>query len=188
MRRRFVATLMGVGTAFEIDSAGNRMPELEIEDTTGVVYAAGSPLFGAVPMQMVTVEISSDQLLNLKQTPVEIVLSPGPGNMILYLDTLMQYKFGTVPYNSKPAAAVGCWPSNGTPTGDSLFTKIESDFFTASENMISQPVLDQGFLDVQSAFENSAILFGRTDNVSGEFTGGDGSVVVTLIYMVIALR
>jgi hypothetical protein len=132
------------------------------------------------PIQTATVTLSAVQLQHLKTSPVQLVAAPGAHNVINLISEVAQYKFATAAY------MIG--------EGGDLDLQLGT-------NTIREPVRANGFLDQasnqiqtnggyaggdQSGLENQPLML--ANNGAGEWTGGDGTVTITVYYAVVTLQ
>jgi hypothetical protein len=139
-------------------------------------------------VQIAAVTLSSAQLQHLKATAVQVVPAPGTGNLVNPLSVVAQYKFGTVAYDvpngGQFSAAVG-----NAPIGVNL---AAAGFIDQTTNQIQMggsagsPGFVPGWTWAQSALENQPVMI--SNNSGGEWTGGDGTVTITVYYTVVALH
>src|SRR6266404_430733 len=131
----------------------------------------------------ITVNLSCAQILALDVTPVLIVPAPGAGNFIRVLNIIEDLTFGTTPYSDVSSSA-------GLYYGDANgFTVDGVRLSILSEQSSSKVVLN--------TVENNPIMQGPKDSfvnqpitasaIGGAPTGGDGTIKVTIDYVIDAL-
>jgi hypothetical protein len=135
------------------------------------------------PIQTATVTLSSAQLLHLKAAPIQLVAAPGSGKAINAISAFLQYKFNSAAYAS-PAGGTGFEISFSGESG-SYLTGPAVGFIDRSSSQISQ-LSPGGPVFSQAAAENAAPIIRNNDG--GEWTSGDGTVIVTLYYTVVDLQ
>jgi hypothetical protein len=137
-----------------------------------------------VPVQSVTVTLTAAQVQSLLTTPVTLVAAQGPGTYINAISAVLQYKFGTTPYTASGggfAITIGP-PANGDPV---LTSSGAHGFITQTTNaMAIAAAVGQG--DVQTNLANQPLMVGNNGNAP--WTGGDGTVTITVFYIVLTLQ
>lgn len=173
---------------------------LAIETAAGVSKKiAGSSL----PMLMSSKNISSVQLLDLHNTPVELLAAPGGRLYYDVHDIVMHYRFATTPYAhtgstffrfaigyGSAAADIGgagllltpLAPSGGAPGIDprTFFENIEDAYILAPANTTALGLY--GWL--ASAVEDAALSV-CISNADGALTLGDGTLTIRTFYTLI---
>jgi hypothetical protein len=137
-------------------------------------------LFAQANVQSATVTLSSTQLQHLRGTPVQVVAAPGSGKVLNLVSMVGQYKAGGTAYNLE----------NGGDFGTSLGSSSLSIRLYAA-GFIDQTTNHIQFnspagLGSQSGMENQPLLV--SNNGGGEWTEGDGTVIVTVYYTVVDLQ
>jgi hypothetical protein len=140
-----------------------------------------------------SVLLSSEQILALADTPVELVAAPGAGNFIMPLGLTYQYNFNTTPYTSASTTGIMAYfgdPTSGFPAdyyGDSNDSNVSAVLQT--ENAIA--------LSVTYINRNGGVVYTPTSriinqpinislaNLSEPVSGGDGTERVTIFYTVV---
>jgi hypothetical protein len=135
------------------------------------------------PVQTATVTLTSAQLLHLKAAPVQLVAAPGSGMAINAISAVLQYKFNSAAYAS-PAGGTGFEISFSGESG-SYLTGPAVGFIDQSASRISQ-LSPGGPVCSQANAENAPLIIRNMDGA--EWTSGDGTVVVTVHYTVVALQ
>lgn len=139
-------------------------------------------------VQTTAVTLGSAQLQHLKATPVQLVSAPGSGNLLNVVSIVAQYKFGTVAYSVPNGGQISTAVGNA-PTGINL---AAAGFIDQTANQIqiggsaSSPGFVPGWTWPQSVLENQPLTV--SNNGGAEWTTGDGTVVVTVYYTVVALQ
>jgi len=139
-------------------------------------------------VQTATVTLSAAQLQHLRASAVQLVPAPGAGSFLNPLSIVAQYKFGTVSYGvpdgGQFSAAIG-----NVPTGINL---AAAGFIDQVTNQIqiggsaASPGFVPGWTWPQSALENQALVV--SNNGGSEWTSGDGTVTITVIYTIVSLQ
>jgi hypothetical protein len=141
---------------------------------------------GGTP-QTVTVTLTSAQVQSLKASPVTLIPAPGVGNYLNIVAVVLQYKAGSTPY----AVPSGGHFSLLLGVGGSASGPIESSdlsatgFLDQSQNHSRVPRISS-IANAQSNLENRALMV--TNDGGAEWTAGDGTIVVTVNYNVVALQ
>ena len=144
---------------------------------------------GSSPIQTATVTLTAEQIRALPTVFPVIVAAPGAGKYLNVIQALISSgvisDFGNLAGDGSAdiELAYGDNESNATPiqlisnvilTGQSgLLSYVGSNFTTASL--------------AKSAFENKHVTV-ASDNSLGNFTGGDGTLTVTVYYTVVTLQ
>jgi hypothetical protein len=139
---------------------------------------------GAV-LSVATLTLTATQIKNLHGTPIQIVAAPGAGKMLLPVSATLQYKFGTVAYANVTSANIAIAASGvlGSTNEPIQFTAEGLIDQTASEIAIGA---SDSEAMAQSAVSGAALVVAN-EGGSGEFTTGDGTITITLWYMVLTL-
>lgn len=132
-------------------------------------------------VQTATVTLSSAQLLHLRGTPVQLAPAPGAGNVIKPVSFTLEYKFGSAPYT-----APGGNFAVGTPGFVAAVQQPAVGFIDQASDQVAFLGSFGGAFGPRSSFENQPLSL--TQNGSAEWTEGDGSVVISVIYTVVALQ
>jgi hypothetical protein len=131
-------------------------------------------------VQPATVTLSSAQLQHLKATPVQLVAAPGSGKLLNLVSVVAQYKAGgsayTVGNGGDLIAALGNTPLNIRLNAVGFIDQISNHIQFNSPSGLGS----------QGSMENQALMI--SNNGSGEWTDGDGSVIVTVYYTVVDLQ
>src|SRR5580698_5203517 len=139
-------------------------------------------------ISMVTVTVTSAQLLNLSTAPVEILPPPGVGFQYFFAGAFYSYRFGTVPYDgdnsSNPQLFLGPLANNVSFDGAGLTALLE---LTVDSN-------ESGIGTAEQTWTTNATVFGAGPTANqgvylgvqtGNLTTGDGTLVVTVFYAVV---
>jgi hypothetical protein len=131
-------------------------------------------------VQSATVTLSSAQLQHLKASPVQLVAAPGSGKLLNLVSVVGQYKAGGSAYmvgqGGDFIAALGNAPLNIRLNAAGFIDQ------TSNHVQLNSP----SGLGSQGAMENQALMIANSG--SGEWTDGDGSVIVTVYYTVVDLQ
>jgi hypothetical protein len=131
-------------------------------------------------VERTTVTLNSGQLLHLKATPIQLVPAPGSGKLLNLVSIVVQYKSGITPFTVETAGDF----SLSLGTVNINVTLPSRGFIDQNTNHVEMNNGSQG--GSQSAVENQSLLI--SNNGSGEWTDGDGSVIVTVYYTVVDLQ
>lgn len=142
---------------------------------------------GGGPVQTATVTLTSAQLQHLHGTPVQLIAAPGAGQALFIQNVFYQYKAGGTPYTVVDGSfqlSEGASPyiSNGTlnAPGASFIDQPTSQVTVVSYN--------SNYTFSQSAIENQALSIYNNSGSGTEWSGGNGTVTVTVYYAVITLQ
>jgi len=134
---------------------------------------------GAVQMAVVT--LSSAQLLHLHGTAIQLVPAPGAGNVIKPISFTLEYKLGTALYTTPDGSF-----AIGTAGFAAAVQQPGVGFIDQSSDQVAFLGGFGGAFGPRSSVENQPIIVSQ--NGSAEWTAGDGSVVVSITYTVVALQ
>jgi hypothetical protein len=135
-------------------------------------------------VQLATVEVSSAQLLDLENTPVEIVADPGAGKAVFVLDVWSVLHFGTTPYTGNANLTIA--PSY----------RGYSNFTANWTNILNKGFDDIGWWQNGGTYHAGSVneydhgdLVGSgwsmlADTVTTPLAGGDGTLTVYATYVV----
>ena len=140
------------------------------------VFAQGTD----VAVQKAVVPLSSAQVQHLKATPVQLVAAPGAGKLLNLVSLVGQYKAGSSAYTLGDGGDFSA--SLGST---SLGIRLSAAGFidrTANQVQFNSP----SGLGAQSSTENQPLMIFNSG--AGEWTDGDGSVIVTVYYTVVDLQ
>jgi|GEM_PF-5647778 hypothetical protein len=129
-----------------------------------------------------SVTLSSPQLLALNATPVTVLAALGANVVIVPLRVVYEYKFGTTPYVNSGAQAfeliIGTGPTVVSTTTSAIGLVDQAVNTTAMGAAASSTGA------ANTALANTPL---KVTNTVGNFTAGDGTVVVTVWYQTITL-
>jgi hypothetical protein len=130
-------------------------------------------------VQTATVVLSSAQLQHLRATPVQLLAAPGNGNVVNLVSIVGQYKAGSSAYS------LGDGGYFTVALGTERVTSLTSAGFI---DKVASQIQFNGAAAVgtESDMQNKALMI--LNNGSGEWTDGDGSVVVTVYYTIVDLQ
>lgn len=185
--RKLICAPTGIDSPAADQLDGRMIPALEIDDATGQIYSGGLALSagGSSLIQKATVTLTANQIKALADTPITIIAAPGVGKTLFPLSVMVQYKFGTVDYDG------------GTGIGATLFLGpigLNNTFFP--QNVINSAVFGGGAGASNFVFNVSGTEGGAPSNfenlslqanAASNFTGGNGTVTVTVNYTVVDL-
>jgi hypothetical protein len=138
---------------------------------------------GAV-LSVATLTLTSAQILALHGTPVQIVPAPSAGQVLLPVSAVMQYKYGSAAYANVTNAQIVISPAGLLGSTDEPIQVTAANFIDQTSNQLSLVSADGN--GPQSDW-NAAALVVANEGGSGEFTTGNGTIVVTLWYMTLTL-
>jgi hypothetical protein len=128
-----------------------------------------------------TVTLTSAQLQQLHSSPVSVVAAPGVGQFINVLSFAVQYKAGSAPYVLAGGGNFAIAPKFVNASAVPAVGLInQSTNGVAMSGEYPQATVSQ------SALENKPMTV--QNDTGTEWTGGDGTVTVTVYYTVIALQ
>ncbi len=137
-------------------------------------------LFAQTTVQSATVTLSAAQLQHLKATPAQLVAAPGSGKLLNMVSLVGQYKAGSTAY------VLGNGGDFSASLGSAqLGIRLNAAGFidqTTNQVQFNSP----SGLGSQSSMENQPLMIFNSG--AGEWTGGDGTVVVTVYYTVVDLQ
>lgn len=150
----------------------------------GTNFRVNAGSLPSLAVQVQQVQISSAQLLALKGSPQALIAAPGAGKFIVVFAATFQYRFGTVAYNLNNGGWLCIGPA-GTEQQDAFVSLDSHGILDQVKNTIAFSAL-QTSNGYRPNFENAAINIANGVAAS-EWTGGDGTLVVTVFYAVVAL-
>ena len=131
-------------------------------------------------LQKTTVTLSSGQLQHLRANAVQLVAAPGSGKLLNLVSIVVQYRAGGTPFTLEPGGnfslSLGAVRINVTLPSVGFIDQIA--------NHVEMNNGSQG--GSQSTVENQPLMI--FNNGSGEWSDGDGSVIVTVYYTVVDLQ
>jgi hypothetical protein len=140
-----------------------------------VITPSGGAGGGSQPLLVATVPLSSAQILALHDSPIEIV--PVQAGFVIWPVTAsILYKAGTTPYDQHTGFERILWSGQNAP-GDQVFEEIAGP----GDAIV--------LLDLMKYFEGFDVVgnFGAVtiDNSIANPTGGDGTAVVTVWFVLV---
>lgn len=136
----------------------------------------GNAVLGAGILRQRTVTLTSEQLLNLHASPIEVIPAPGAGKATIVLKVIYRHILGSTAYT------IGV--ENALYFADSGVQVASSDGSVFANNSDNLQISDGASGDLTANFDNRAIVF---TNVGPEMTNGDGTGVVTVQYAILDL-
>jgi hypothetical protein len=138
----------------------------------------------AVAVQVATTTLSAAQLASLHGSPVSVVTAPGAGKALAPFSAIFQVKAGTSPYGVAPDSHmllyVGQTSNNVTRANAIRFLDQ-----TSSQIFMAEGIGGIG-ISSQSTLDNAPLMV--ENDSSTEWTGGDGTVTITVYYTVVSLQ
>jgi hypothetical protein len=185
-------TALATAQDFYLDRASLPEEVAAIENALGV-NLSNVPQGGGGGQQVLlsaSITLTAAQLKTLLGTPIQIVAAPGVGKMLLPLQCVYQYKYITPAYTIGTNEEINIFPQGGNPFAGN-FNQWFSNFSATglldqTHNVVFAPGTASQTTDVQSIYENKALMVGRSG--SAEWTNGNGTLTVTLIYAVVTLQ
>jgi hypothetical protein len=135
-------------------------------------------------VQVATVTLSSGQLRALHGAPSQLIAAPGVGKALAPFSFVFQYKPGATPYTAGPDDQLVVYMNSAPNVVTSLHAMRFLDQ-TASQIYMSLGIGGIGVAP-QTSLENSAVLV--QNNSVSEWTGGDGTLTITVYYTVVTLQ
>lgn len=132
------------------------------------INGMGALAWASPTVQTVQVSLTPAQLLALNSNPITLVPAQGPGTLIVPIAATANYTFGTTPYSTATLII-------GAGSFNKLFTDSTSLADTQNSIRVFQPFTG---LSAGTASLNSPLV------LNGAPSGGDGSLVVTVSYIV----
>jgi hypothetical protein len=147
----------------------------------GVTVAQTAPSLRSIP-----VTLNTSQLLNLTTTPVELIPAPGAGLMIVPLFVVANYIFGGTPFGS--TGEIDCIYA-GTAGVYPQAVILASGFLSASVNKVTVVTLyAPGSANNQTFSSSNTINKAlQASNSAAAIATGNGSVVLTIYYQIVAV-
>lgn len=152
----------------------------------------GVPVVGvpAIPL-IATVSLSSAQIKNLFDAPVELAPAPGAGKFLELLSLLLVFTFGTQAYVNGAGGAPVIYPTWGGSV-DFLAVQLGAGFasigdaFKQTASCFFNYVNTYQLLDVDAAtnYLNKALTLQETSAQNKELVTGDGTAVIKTIYRI----
>jgi hypothetical protein len=139
----------------------------------------------STPIQTASLTLSAAQIQHLMASPLEIVSAPGVGKALNVMTATMQYKSGssayTIPSGGNVSLSVG--PSSGTTVV--VFVPALGFIDRTVDQFYMSPANGIGPASVQS-FANQDLEVSNTGGA--EWTGGDGTLTITVTYTIVSLQ
>lgn len=141
--------------------------------------------------QSVTVELTSDQLLNLHAVPINLVANPGEGLAVVPIRAQAVFFAGETPYDTSGGGGASLYNSgDGVETthlynvSPFLLALLESEDKELS--FVTDLIGGPGIQEAAANFDNKGLwLF---NGGSGEYTDGDGTLRLIVEYYIIDLN
>lgn len=130
-------------------------------------------------VKVARVTLSSAQVLAIKTTGVNVVPAPGTGLAISPVLWTINYTFNTTPYTDGGGSLGLFWGTGGVGVGATITT---AGFWDQSVSRYAQAnAFSRGAVSDSQVANKPATVQQTTANP----TGGDGTVTVTVAYMVV---
>jgi len=134
------------------------------------------------PVQTVTVTLTSAQLQHLGSAHVQLLAAPGTGNVLSVISAVAQYKAGSTPYTVQ-SGRLNLFL--GDPGNVVVASAPAAGFLDQPANQVRLMPQSAGG-DAQANYENQPLM--AANDGGSEWTSGDGSVVISVTYTVVALQ
>jgi hypothetical protein len=161
---------------FEVDLDGS----IALQNTKGnagdviTSQGTGEPAIWSGPVvKQATVAVSTSQIENLHSAPVQLLPAPGAGKMIVVLSSVIEYVHGSTPFTVDGTATLAI-PFGG-------LTANQTGFLDQSSNQVY--VVAAGGNGNFTAQVNQPVNL--SNGSAAEASAGDGSLSVTVTYMVV---
>jgi hypothetical protein len=169
---------IGVTLAYVNLLTGARSPAQSALITTGP----------GITMLITTIEISSAQLLALKEIPVPVIPPPGVGKTIFLIGLNIDLHFATTPYAlptdaNPPNLYMGPQPTSGQISSAGVATAIPG-LWTETQNAQLQTPNGTPLSDI-TPWDNQPIALSLASDASGDLTAGDSSITLTVLYAIV---
>lgn len=128
--------------------------------------------------------LSSAQILALHSTPLEIVPAPGVGKIILPISAVIQYFAGATPYTVNAGDTFMLLPEGAASIGFGY----QADATGLIDQAINQ-IGNFGPTEISSSLSSASgkgLSVAESDGGT-PFSGGDGTVKITVLYVVVDL-
>jgi hypothetical protein len=159
--------------------------------TEGIDFADGTKQTtaasggGAVTSRTTT--LTSAQLLDLANTPIQVVPAPGAGKLIVPISYTIKYNHVTTPYTIQGGSTMIVQYTNGLGLGSNVIAFVANTlngFFDSSASQVQ--VMGLNLSGVQSQVDaNDLQGQGLFILINGALTLGDGTLDVTVFYATI---
>lgn len=164
---------------------------IDISNMTEPQQAAYTAAVGFAPFFTVSdVALSSTQLRHLHSAPPTLVPAPGSGKATLPLGISYSYHFGTTTYDNRPGTNIYV---GDVANADYIFNVIGGNSDCGIMSVLKSATQDSFgfglvnitlFWDNTANFDNAPLVLYDPDS---DATQGDGTLMVSTIYRVIAL-
>jgi hypothetical protein len=144
---------------------------------------AGSQVKGDSQIKVVTITLTSAQLLNMKVTPVQLLPAPGIGKAYCVFTTLSHYRFKTTPYTLAGGGTLEIQPSGPGAFGIFFVSNNVGFLDQGADVIISGYGNLQGY-DV-APYDNMPLTI--TENAAAAMSVGDGTVTIVMYYAIVDL-
>jgi hypothetical protein len=138
----------------------------------------------AAGFQVATVTVSAAQLAALHGSPVSVVAAPGSGKALAPFSAVFQYKAGANPYVVTPNSHVLLY------LGKTFNNVTQVNATNFLDQIGSQVFMSEGIggigVSPQETLENAPLM--AENDSSMEWTGGDGTLTITVYYTVVSLQ
>lgn len=155
------------------------IPTEALETLSGADLAAFQAAMAAAGIPILaTVRITSAQLLAISTSPVTIVAAPGAGFKILPIAASIEYNFLASAYHGLdiPDLYYGAGTSGASMGASGVISAIDG---STSSDTITAPLKAQ--TAAKASCENLGLVFADDQN----WTGGGGSLIVNLVYVIV---
>lgn len=164
-------------------------PLLQIDDANGWLYNGGVHISSAdllTHVNSVSVDVSSDDLLNAKAAPIVLIPALDSGFIVVPTTAIFQYKTVATDYTLGDATQLFIG-SSVNPLVVDVLLPIPATILSGGTpgNMIGVFPAGNAVSYTQSWFENQSLVL--THNGTAELTLGDGTATVKVYYTVIAV-
>lgn len=133
-------------------------------------------------IQQVSVSVTADQILDMHNTPVELLAAPGAGRVTHPISLIVTYLYGVVAYTATGGNYLR-WQYDGSTATLSDFGAMLME--TESQTGIALSAQASEAYWAVSAVENVAIVLGLQPGT--QFLNGDGTLEAIMTYQVIDL-
>jgi hypothetical protein len=136
-------------------------------------------------LEYATRTLSAAAIKSLKATPVLLIPSPGPKRTILVMASGLYLKFNTTPYTA-PVTNNNTWIYRGPTNTNTILATIQSviipqSFMTSTNDAALEGPNNYSF-DQIPQFEDQPLFISLPTDASGEFTLGDSTIKIWLIW------
>jgi len=150
-----------------------------------IVFLAPGLFAQAGGIQTTSITLTPAQITSLRAMPVSLIAAPGPGKAISPVSLVAQYKFGTVPYSVSSGGNL-TFSLGPLSNSEIAFEPVGGSGFV--DQTANQMNVRSGASigDAQAKLENQDLRV--TNDGGAEWTGGDGTVTITVTYTVVVLQ